>query len=175
VGSAEADGSTPADLGPVNHPIPAHPGERRDPGLPPNLVPACSPNPVDQSKPFLDPDFRRDERNTNIPLSDGGSRGHTQTVLDVYLCQRKEWHNLHRTHRQPRRTHLAAQNQGVQKGFTEKYDCDRLVWCEAFNTRQEAFARERQLKEWRRSWKIKLIERTNPDWNDLYDTISMWG
>ena len=61
------------------------------------------------------------------------------------------------------------------KGFTSKYGCDRLVWCEAFTTREEAFARERRLKEWRRAWKIKLIETSNPDWNDLYDTISMWG
>ena len=60
-------------------------------------------------------------------------------------------------------------------GFTAKYGCDKLVWCEAFRTRQEAFSRERQIKEWRRAWKIQLIERTNPEWNDLSLTINMWG
>lgn len=52
---------------------------------------------------------------------------------------------------------------------------DQLVWCEAFNAREEAFARERQIKEWRRAWKIELVEKTNPGWDDLYSGISMWG
>lgn len=60
-------------------------------------------------------------------------------------------------------------------GFSAKYGCDKLVWCESFQTRQEAFSRERRIKEWRRAWKIQLIERTNPDWNDLSLTINMWG
>ena len=61
------------------------------------------------------------------------------------------------------------------EGFTAKYDCNQLVWCEAFTTREEAFARERQLKLWRRAWKIQLIEKTNPDWNDLSKTMNMWA
>ena len=61
------------------------------------------------------------------------------------------------------------------EGFTAKYKCTRLVWCEAFNTREEAFARERQLKLWRRAWKIQLIEKTNPDWNDLSNGMNMWA
>jgi putative endonuclease len=61
------------------------------------------------------------------------------------------------------------------KGFSARYGCTQLVWCEAFNTRDEAFARERQIKEWRRAWKIQLIEKTNPDWNDLSTTMNMWA
>ncbi len=61
------------------------------------------------------------------------------------------------------------------KGFTAKYNCSLLVWCEAFDTREAAFAQERRLKEWRRSWKVQLIEKTNPDWNDLSRDINMWG
>ena len=53
-------------------------------------------------------------------------------------------------------------------GFTAKYGCDRLVWFEAFGTRNEAFWCERRMKEWRRSWKVRLIERENPNWRDLY-------
>jgi putative endonuclease len=60
-------------------------------------------------------------------------------------------------------------------GFTSKYDCKHLVWAEAHDTREEAFTRERQLKEWRRAWKIQLIERSNPEWRDLSRDINMWG
>ena len=59
-------------------------------------------------------------------------------------------------------------------GFTAKYGCNLLVWCERFEARDEAFLRERQIKEWRRAWKIQLIETRNPDWNDLSDTMNMW-
>ena len=59
-------------------------------------------------------------------------------------------------------------------GFTAKYGCDQLVWCERFETREQAFIRERHIKEWRRSRKIQLIETRNADWNDLSDTMNMW-
>jgi putative endonuclease len=59
-------------------------------------------------------------------------------------------------------------------GFTAKYGCDQLVWCERFDTREQAFLRERQIKEWRRAWKTQLIEERNPDWNDLSETMNMW-
>ena len=61
------------------------------------------------------------------------------------------------------------------KGFTAKYDCNQLVWCEAFNTREEAFARERQLKPWRRARKVTLIKKTNPEWKDLSIGMNMWA
>jgi putative endonuclease len=58
------------------------------------------------------------------------------------------------------------------KGFTEKYGVDKLVWYEAHETREAAFRRERQIKEWKRAWKLALIEEMNPDWKDLYDTLN---
>ena len=61
------------------------------------------------------------------------------------------------------------------KGFTAKYNCNQLVWRQAFNTRAEGFARERQLKLWRRAWKIALTEKTNPEWNDLSIGMNMWA
>jgi putative endonuclease len=54
------------------------------------------------------------------------------------------------------------------KGFTSKYGVDRLVWYEAHASRDSAFMRERAMKKWYRKWKIELIERENPDWQDLY-------
>ena len=52
-------------------------------------------------------------------------------------------------------------------GFTERYNCDRLVWFENYQDVRKAIAREKQLKGWRRSRKIALIEATNPAWVDL--------
>ena len=56
----------------------------------------------------------------------------------------------------------------VVPGFTRRYGLDRLVWFEACDTRDAALSREKQIKEWKRDWKINLIERDNPHWNDLY-------
>jgi putative endonuclease len=59
-----------------------------------------------------------------------------------------------------------------RRGFTSKYGVDRLVWFEAHETRETAFKRERQMKEWNRAWKIALIERFNPAWRDLYEDLA---
>ena len=53
-------------------------------------------------------------------------------------------------------------------GFSAKYDVQRLVWYETYERVDEAIAREKSLKKWRRDWKIRLIEEMNPDWSDLY-------
>mgnify|MGYP000933608720 FL=1 len=58
------------------------------------------------------------------------------------------------------------------KGFTEKYNVDKLVYYEIFEDIKEAFYRESNLKNWKREWKIKLIEKNNPEWRDLYEDIS---
>jgi putative endonuclease len=52
-------------------------------------------------------------------------------------------------------------------GFTERYNCDRLVWFESYQEIAKAITREKQLKGWRRDKKIALIEKTNPAWVDL--------
>ncbi|HEX3953155.1 MAG TPA: GIY-YIG nuclease family protein [Stellaceae bacterium] len=57
-------------------------------------------------------------------------------------------------------------------GFTSKYDVDRLVWYEAHELVEAAFVRERQLKKWKRAWKIQLIEVSNPEWIDLYQSLA---
>lgn len=60
---------------------------------------------------------------------------------------------------------------GVLEGFSKKYGCNRLVWFDAFDDLQEARGRELQMKKWKRAWKIELIQRTNPHWEDLFDSI----
>ena len=57
------------------------------------------------------------------------------------------------------------------KGFTKQYNVSRLVYIEPFDTRIEAIEREKQVKRWKRVWKIELIEKDNPTWRDLYDDI----
>ena len=56
-------------------------------------------------------------------------------------------------------------------GFTQKYHVHQLVWYEAHDEMESAITREKQLKRWNRAWKIDLIEKTNQDWNDLYESI----
>ena len=54
------------------------------------------------------------------------------------------------------------------EGFTKKYNINKLIYFEEYNSPEEAIAREKRLKKWNRSWKLKLIEEKNPQWNDLY-------
>ena len=57
------------------------------------------------------------------------------------------------------------------RGFTDRYDVDRLVWYEQHETMESAIVREKRLKKWNREWKIRLIEETNPEWRDLWPDI----
>ncbi len=53
-------------------------------------------------------------------------------------------------------------------GFTKRYGIHRLVYVEFHDTMEAAIVREKQVKKWRRAWKLELIERGNPQWRDLY-------
>jgi len=57
------------------------------------------------------------------------------------------------------------------KGFSNKYKTHNLVYHEEFEDINSAIDREKQLKKWNRSWKIKLIEEKNPNWEDLYNNL----
>ena len=57
------------------------------------------------------------------------------------------------------------------EGFTKKYGVHTLVWYETHPTMESAITREKQLKWWHRKWKLRLIEESNPKWDDLYDQI----
>jgi len=62
--------------------------------------------------------------------------------------------------------------QHVVPGFTTKYAVDRLVWFENHESIEEAITREKQIKEWRRGWKVNLIQAMNPEWRDLYEDFA---
>ena len=57
------------------------------------------------------------------------------------------------------------------ESFTKRYRVHRLVWYEQTESIESAINREKQIKKWRRRWKLDLIEKMNPDWKDLYDEI----
>ena len=61
--------------------------------------------------------------------------------------------------------------EGLVEGFTEKYNVKRLVYFELHSDMSAAITREKQIKKWSRVWKIRLIEKTNPAWLDLWDAI----
>jgi putative endonuclease len=62
---------------------------------------------------------------------------------------------------------------GVGSGFTQRYGLRRLVYVERHPTIVLAIQREKTLKHWRRAWKIRLIHRDNPGWDDLYGTLML--
>jgi putative endonuclease len=57
------------------------------------------------------------------------------------------------------------------EGFSKRYAVHHLVWYEVHETMESAIQREKKVKGWKRAWKLKLIERLNPDWHDLYHKI----
>ena len=56
---------------------------------------------------------------------------------------------------------------GLQEGFTKKYKVKKLVYLEEYNDINQAIAREKQLKNWHRDWKLNLIKKVNPEFNDM--------
>ncbi|MFT3728465.1 MAG: GIY-YIG nuclease family protein [Terricaulis sp.] len=61
--------------------------------------------------------------------------------------------------------------EGEAPGFSRRYNCKLLVWYEQYDDMHIAIAREKELKKYRRAWKLALIEKSNPQWRDLYDSF----
>jgi putative endonuclease len=62
--------------------------------------------------------------------------------------------------------------QGMIEGFTQHFGLTRLVYYEWYDRIIDAIQREKNIKHWKRAWKIELIEKMNPNWDDLYDTLN---
>ena len=62
---------------------------------------------------------------------------------------------------------------GTTPGFTSKHGIHQLVWYEHRLSMEAAITREKQIKKWKRDWKINLIEKMNPEWADLHDKIDV--
>ena len=61
--------------------------------------------------------------------------------------------------------------EGSVDGFTKEYAVKTLVWYEVHEDALSAISREKQIKAWKRGWKLKMIEQRNPEWRDLYQEI----
>jgi putative endonuclease len=59
----------------------------------------------------------------------------------------------------------------LAEGFTKRYGVHMLVWYEECGTMEAAISREKAIKEWKRAWKIRLIENRNPEWKDIYNEL----
>jgi putative endonuclease len=68
---------------------------------------------------------------------------------------------------------VAEHKAKINRGFTYKYNVDKLVYFEQFNLMTDAIAREKQIKNWKREWKDALINEANADWNDLAESIGV--
>jgi len=67
---------------------------------------------------------------------------------------------------------VTQHREGSGSKFCRKYNLTRLVYAEPYESILDAIAREKALKEWNRAWKIELIEKANPEWRDLFETIN---
>ncbi len=68
-------------------------------------------------------------------------------------------------------TRMYKHQSGLVDGFSKKYNVKMLVWYECYDDIREAIRREKQMKWWKRAWKIRLIEESNPFWEDLSSRI----
>ena len=67
--------------------------------------------------------------------------------------------------------HVYEHKQGLTEGFTNRYAVHHLVWFESTPSIEAAIHKEKQVKNWKRQWKVAMIEKSNPTWMDLYDTL----
>ena len=94
-------------------------------------------------------------------------------MFHVYIITNKRNGTLYTGHTDDIWHRMQQHQCGEYGGFAAKYGCKHLVWYEAHESRDEAFLRERRIKKWNRSWKLRLIEEKNADWLDLA-TIPFW-
>ncbi|MFH0854411.1 MAG: GIY-YIG nuclease family protein [bacterium] len=86
----------------------------------------------------------------------------------VYILASKRNGTLYTGVTSELKVRVCKHKEGFYDGFTKKYKVNRLVYYEIFHDIKLAIQREKQLKKWRREWKIALIEKDNPCWKDLY-------
>ncbi len=90
------------------------------------------------------------ERQPAVYIMASGFHGTVYTGVTSHLLQR-----------------IAQHRAGTFGGFTEEYQAKRLVWFEMHDSMEQAIVREKQVKKWRRAWKVALVEQENPLWRDL--------
>ena len=94
-----------------------------------------------------------------------------ERVYSVYMLASKPYGTLYIGVTGDITSRIAQHKSGEVRGFTQKYKIHSLVWSENFGEIGNAIQREKTMKKWPRQWKINLIERENPRWQDLYPQL----
>ena len=89
----------------------------------------------------------------------------------VYILARKRIGTLYIGVTSDLVTRVWQHKGNLVEGFTDRYDVHTLVWYELHESMDSALRSEKALKKWNRAWKIRMIEKANPDWEDLYPGI----
>jgi putative endonuclease len=90
----------------------------------------------------------------------------------VYILASEAYGNLYIGVTSDLAKRIWEHREGFADGFTKKYAIEQLVWFEVHDNILAAITREKQLKKWRRDWKVNLIQSVNPQWRDLYADIA---
>ena len=128
---------------------------------------------VFQHRPF---DGRPEGRIAHEALMSAAEQGRFWELHD-FLLARPDLRDVEAIARYVPRLGLDGDwREGVADGFTRKYGCKTLVWYAQFGDIELAIRREKQMKEWKRLWKLRVIEEMNPDWNDLFESLhQVWA
>jgi putative endonuclease len=110
--------------------------------------------------------------NRVAPAKAGAQVQMAETRAYVYLLASKEYGTLYIGVTSNLVKRVLEHREHVVPGFTQEHDVTRLVWYECHESMEAAITREKQIKEWRRDWKINLIQAMNPEWRDLYDEVT---
>ena len=89
----------------------------------------------------------------------------------VYILANKKYGTLYIGVTSDLKRRIDEHKRGAIEGFTSKYHVHNLVYYEVLDWIEDAIAREKQIKKWKREWKIELIEERNPEWLDLFEEI----
>lgn len=89
----------------------------------------------------------------------------------VYILTNKKYGTLYIGVTNDLKRRIYEHKMKLVEGFTKTYNLDKLVYFETTNSVESAIEREKQMKEWKRDWKINKIERDNPGWKDLYPSL----
>jgi putative endonuclease len=110
----------------------------------------------------MDSSFRRKPESRRSPIS-------KQSI--VYILASKKNGTLYVEVTSNLAKRIWEHKNNMVDGFTKRYGIHLLVWYELHDSMESAIEREKRIKDWKRVWKLELIERNNPNWNDLYRTI----
>src|SRR5689334_13422634 len=95
----------------------------------------------------------------------------TNTSFYVYILASRRYGTLYIGVTSDIVKRMVEHRDELADGFTKKYNVKMLVYYERHNTAESAIVREKRMKEWKRKWKLELIEKSNPNWHDLYDNL----